>query len=302
MYLIILGLIMGMLSMTCVAENAVSFESIGTSADSIAAGGIYGVSESAHSLFENPSLLGTNYNVSVDVFYVKLLGEADYNTLSVAKRFGRSVVGVGYSGVSVQNIVSTAESGDEFIKSGSYNYALASYYLGAAHELSDKVRVGAAIKSRYSNLANTTSSGFNMDVGVTYDTPQLIVSSVIKNAAWFQNVTYKQGSDEEFPISSITTIKGIVGDFMPMAQVTLRDTTHAKMLVATGLKWHPPRINQMAFLAGYKQVPYKKASKGRFSTGLSLSLKGISIDYAYEDTKDVVFYTNNHYVSMKFKF
>ena len=94
LHMIMVGISIMVLQTGCFATNAIMFDTHGSSADSRAAAGILGLSESAHAIFQNPALLGSDYSVAVDVFHTRLLEEADFNALSVAKSIGKTSLGI----------------------------------------------------------------------------------------------------------------------------------------------------------------------------------------------------------------
>ena len=114
-------------------------------------------------------------------------------------------------------------------------------------------------------------------------------------------LTNKNRSNEGFPVGVSIAMIATARSLKPMVQVKVEDLEHASLLGALGLTWTPPKADQLTCIGGVKQVAYKNSRKYRFTTGLSLALKGLSLHYAYEYSPEIDVSHNNHFMSVSLK-
>lgn len=285
-------------------ESALMLSDLGVSAESIAAGGIDGVIESASSLMENPALMGNDYRLSVDVFHTSLLQEMSYNTISISKPFGFFTLGLGYMTTSLSDIGQTAESSDGmFYVVDSYEYKLDQYYLGFSTKLNNELTVGFNAKYRMMTLYDVSGQGTSFDFGAKYKLSNVIFTGRVNNVVPSQGyMEYSNGSKEQFPFGVVFGARVSFLGFHPMLQYHYKFDDYNNStggLLSSGIKWSPFGGKYISLLAGYRQLRELSENSSRITMGVNLMLSDIKLSYAFEQT-DRDFYNTSNYFSVGF--
>lgn len=282
------------------ATHALDLTDLGVSADSIAAGGIGGLTKSAQGIFVNPAMLGTDYNWSIDMFRAQLLPGSPVQTLSISKSLGaKHSIGAGYIATMMNRIPETQKTAgnDWFIEQvNEYNYQLGSAYVGVNSYIAKGFYLGGTLKYRHSKIYDVMGKGINADIGAVYHTGLRQISLSAHNIIRAAEISYSNDAAESFPLK-ITS---------QLSQTFRIGTAHAKaqwfndkpLLWGLGLSLHHDTLPYIRVLAGYRTIhEYNDHVAGRFTMGMTLAVKGVSFSYAYERNQNKV-YNDAHYFSI----
>jgi hypothetical protein len=117
-------------------------------------------------VFQNPSLLGTEMNMNVNVSYLSYIADISQGSAVFAKTLTPlSAFAIGVNYVNYGNFIGTDEGG---ISTGSFDakdIAVNGIY---SRDLTDKLRAGLTGKLLYSNYEQYSSSAVGFDVGLSY--------------------------------------------------------------------------------------------------------------------------------------
>jgi hypothetical protein len=288
------------------AERAFDITDIGTSAESVAGGGVHTISNTAHSIFLNPALLDHDINWSVDVFQTQTLEDVKINNISISKSYNNSSFGLGYTWTGMDGIQGAITSNSEIVAGETYEYNHSKFYLGGKMQLNKFFSTGVTLKLMTTRLGSYSGKGMNSDVGLLFQKPSYNIALGIHNILRMNKMTYTnhQGSalqDEEFPFklfinaSKQMTIKSLNSRL----HLQLNQYDKHPMLYSGGFKINHQKFPFLEGLLGYRHMFHLDKTIGRKSIGLNLNIKGIKLSYAYERSETPIF-DNMHYTSLSF--
>lgn len=130
-------------------------------------------------VYANPALLGPEAEGQLSLSYLNHLGGINAGFVTYArdvKGIGRLALGVRYLGYGSFDRTDTEGSAD-----GTFDAREAAITLGYAHDLTDRVRIGAAAHALFESVDDASGSALTADAGVAYDVPsqQLTLSASV---------------------------------------------------------------------------------------------------------------------------
>lgn len=279
-------------------EQAFVLTDLGSSAESISVGGVYGSSLSAQSVFENPALLGTDYSVSLDVFQTTVMDDFSIRAISGSKVLGKYTIALGYSGTGSTGIPKTVSKNQEFVLDGDYGYTQVNYYFGVQRQWMESLTAGVVYVRTSRELASVSGTGNNLNVGVSYRHALGRVSIAGTHILTDQRIDYSNGAQELFPSQVHVTFSSRWRAFEPMAQYSF--IQKSSNLMSFGLRWLPKFLPGLDLMTGYRQFQDLDETKGRWTVGLGLNLQYCRLGYAYERSP-IALLDNGHYFSISIK-
>jgi hypothetical protein len=292
------------------AGTALDLIDIGTSAESIALGGVYSVSDTAHSIFLNPARLGHNIRWSADVFHTKTISDVTIQNMSVSTTYKKYSLGVGHARTSMAGILRTVREGNK-PKTGkikqdslgrSYNYNHELFYFGGKVQLTEFFSAGVTAKLINTQLDTYSGKGLNSDIGIVWKKPSYSIGMSAHNILRSQKMKYGSAyQDEELPFKLIIntskkfSFKGMEATFHLQAK-----QQKGQPLYYAGVhEISYNRLKAIKLLIGYRTMPHLDKTISRQSVGVNLEIKGIKLSYAYEQSKLPIF-NHMHYTSLSF--
>ena len=286
-------------------EIALDLIDIGTSAESIALGGVYSASETAHSIFQNPASLGHNINWSVDIFQTQTISDVTIQNMSLSTAYKKYSLGVGYVRTSMGGMERTTTSNVEgkveiTALGNSYDYKDEAFYLGGKVQLTEFISTGITAKLVKRQIDTYSGKGLNSDIGIMWKSPSYSIGFSAQNILRNQKMEYGSAyQDEELPL------KLIMNTSKKLRFKALVSTIHFQVKHQSG---HPPyysggqelyyrRLSSLKLLLGYRTMLHLGSQTiSRQSIGLNLNIKGLKLSYAFEKSKAPIF-DNMHYFS-----
>ncbi len=254
----------------------------GTSARTIALGGIEGVHSSAYSLFENPAALPKDTTHHYSVFYMQLADkQSGYITAAASYPLGKGHIAFGFTQEQNPDIDHTSQnSNNEFISNGTFSPKQSMYQIGYQYPLKPNLSLGAALHYFSHDQFVTEGNGFNSTIGVQWDKEKWLMSLTAKNIL-ASKVSYNNGYDDlKFPSELVASARYNVTQKIGLYGQLKSD----HMLKAAGLRYTPfPYID---LLLGWNQIRVVETDD-KVSLGLTLNLNTIAVHFSYQDT-DVV--------------
>jgi hypothetical protein len=286
--------------------------SAGSSARMVRVGHIEGFSNQAHSVFDNPAGLYRIDKFSTSLFTTTFMEDVVYQNLSVAYRMPYGVLGVGYSAVGVNGLIATEKrlfdpgSGDpsdpyqyELIGVNTFDYGNRMFKIGYQFPQNDFISWGIGATYYTSTISTLNASGINLDAGVVVDLDPLSFSATAKNLMPGSGVAYSNGKSEKLPLDVTVGVQYLLQDVELLGQLKFADGTPRKLLQAYGVTYHPEFLPFITLSGGYSEVAVIRDIRKSYTAGIGFDLDGISFDYAYE-TSDNVVYNSKHYFSLGF--
>jgi chromosome segregation ATPase len=285
---------------------AMDMTQIGVSASTIALGGSYVSARSAHAIFINPALLSNRLNWSADVFQTQTVQDTLIQNISISKSIRRLVIGAGYSRAGMTDIgkttLETSGLSERIVAaSGTYGYMHQTVYAGTSMQLSKPLRVGVSGKWVSSEIDTITGSGMNADVGIHWVRPTYRVVFGIQNVLRQSKLNYSGPVEFESESMSLT------GTLSASKQIDINwikseihlqtiQSRNQPVLLSGGLSLMSYRFPFIEWLMGVRMVPHLDQTLLKKTAGLNLTIKGLSLSYAFEFSGDA-YYQQFHYVS-----
>jgi hypothetical protein len=261
---------------------------MGASARFIAVGGVEGFSHSAASIFENPAALYRVDRAGFSFFTATLMNEVKYNHVSFVTETSLGRFGVGYMGASVVDNYTTGENEqNEFYEKSAFDYQNMVIKLAYQNSLSPELHVGGNLVHYEQNFYNVAGSGNNLDLGLLWIQSWGQVSFSLKNLLWDGVVTYGDGKTETVATDIILGYGNrFFEEFDVLGQVMQRqDST----MMSFGLVYMPSFLNQVSFMAGYREYQVLDAVKNKIAIGMGLHLAPLDFYYSYEKSDHIEF-------------
>jgi hypothetical protein len=229
-------------------------------------------------------------------------------------------LGLGYMLVGIEDIPKTAEVGvpdterTEYVRTGSFGYqdmvGKISYQVSQTRTLHFGVSASYFAKT----FDTIKGQGFNADVGVLFTSDVLSVSIGIKNVISSLKVNYTDSAvptyngEEDLPLESVYAMRYNFGDFTLFGQMKTKSKDR-RIIKSAAVNYNPSFLPILHVSAAYKEFPSNFSNEGEFSKdvdsniagGIGLELFGLNVDYAYEQSKHVLF-NHKHYFSVGLNF
>jgi len=298
----LMGVVMMILSIGSLSVSAAPYyliSDLGVSAQTIGLGRVEGLTNSASGVFENPAAINTDYMYSASFFTAQIMNEVNYLAFSGAQKFDFGTVGVGYMQASIGDIPLTADNGVRFIRVGTFDYLNYIAKVSYQYDYAEKISVGASMVNYSQRFHDVNSSGFNFDVGATYQMwDDLALSVFSRNIVPGLNVSYDDGSTEELQLELTGSARYTFEDFIYFAQLRFKGGHY---LTSWALRYQPSFFSFIALNTGYYSDLVVEQIHSGYSLGLSLLLGSVEVHYAYEKS-DYVGANNKSYVSLDVNF
>lgn len=275
---------------------------LGSSAKTIGIANIEGFNYTSSALFENPASLQGPNRLSFSFFTTTLIQEITYTNLSINYLTKYGSFAAGYMSADVSGIPNTAlDNNDRAIEIDTFSYNNSLFKLGYALELGRELNLGIGATFASTEAGSFISgNGYNFDLGLSYTLEKLSFSLIGKNLLKNSPVTYSDGSEENFPSQTLFGSRYHMGDFIAYGQIKLLDSSE-KPLSSLALTYSPETLKLLSLSIGYQEFIVPNEIKNNLTMGLSLYLKGIEYNYAYE-TSEYVEFDGNHYFSISLNF
>ena len=298
--------------------SAIDLTDIGSSADSIAGGGVNLVNRGASSIFQNPAVIDHRLNWSLDFFQTQPVDDIYVQSLSASRSYLNYSVGVGYLGTSASDIENTsdtlnAQNGEIQSLNTVHNYQYGTYYLSGKKDFLNGFSGGLSLKYTQLNLAQIKGAGINSDLSMIWEKSGNIISVGANNILTGNKLKYKDNENtvyqsETYPlklfVSGATYFRFnqvIARIFAQVQKNTLKGNEVGEIfsptLVSFGTRLKYLKIPYIELMLGYRTVPYLNQTKARQSMGINLKSGGLQLSYAYERSNTPVF-DNHHYISL----
>ncbi|MFI5237357.1 MAG: type IX secretion system protein PorQ [Ignavibacteriales bacterium] len=168
---VLLFLLAVLLTGTSIAQTTYDFLRIDMSARAAALGGSFVTNnDDVEVIFYNPAGMSFLENDPITFSFVKHLLDINLFSLSYSTelkdvgRFGSAIKYINYG---------TFDEADEFgTRTGEFSAGELAFLIGYTNEFSDNFYYGANAKFIYSSIADKSSSGIGLDLGVNYEFPE----------------------------------------------------------------------------------------------------------------------------------
>ncbi len=286
---------------------------VGSSARMVRTGHIEGFSNQANAVFDNPAGLYRIDHLSTTLFATTFMEEVSYQNLAFAMRAPYGVIGFGYMSVGVNGLISTEKSplfpnADltdpqqyDIIGKGTFDYGNRMFKVAYQFPQNEFISWGIGATYYTSTISTVNASGLNLDAGVVLDLEPVIFSITAKNIIPGMGVTYTNGGKEKLPLDLTFGMQYLLQDVELMAQVKASDGANKKFLKSVGANYHPEFLPSLTLSGGYSEIAVIKDVRSSFTGGIGFEMEGVSFDYAYE-TSDNVVYNGKHYFSLGLSF
>ena len=271
---------------------------IGASAKTIGRGYIEGFDQRAHSVFENPAILGSVNNGSIDVFSATLMNEITYRNIALAAPTPIGTLGVGFMEAISYEIPYTIEIGGRFAVEDWFDWRDSIYKLSFQSDVLDSLSLGASYVRYKRYFYSISADGWDIDLGAFYKLNWIQVSFIGRNVLG-HSVTHIDAKDatysvaEKLPFQGIAAVKLSGADFHAMAQVK---RVSSVTLAFFGIAYEPPFLPSITLRAGFRNVLVKAIIKNSVTAGFGVDFWGFNFDVAYEKS-DYMDFDHKIYVS-----
>jgi hypothetical protein len=153
----------------CGEVTGLAFLKIGVGARAVGMGSAQvAVASDATSLYWNPAGLALVNGWNLHLSHNEWVQDMRYEYLAVAKRMGRHGLGIGFSGLYMNELERRDETGRLLGHFGFYDIAVTG---GWGMNVKPGVYVGSSVKMLVEQIDDMTARSFAVDVGAKYDTP-----------------------------------------------------------------------------------------------------------------------------------
>jgi hypothetical protein len=292
-----------LLSLLSSPSQAVYYRDItdsGTSASSIALGGVQGFDTHATVLLDNPSALHHATN-NVSAMFLSYFDGTQHMTAGVTYPLtSKWTVGVATAYERSADLDKTTTSTtNEAVALGTFVLDHIQTACGTDYALSENFHVGASWIHYIDRFDGLTSYGNDIAVGATLATPLATYTVSGKNLGR-RDVVYSDGTSERLPVEWTWGVKSAplsLFNTTVYGQLKSIDGT-PKLLTSLGLHAFLDDEKTFGVSLGYRDKTTAGFIKGTFTAGLSLKLESLTLDYAYEAT-DVYQNAGQYYFSVK---
>ena len=250
----------------------------GSSARTLALGGVEGVHNGAYAIFENPAALLKDSAQNFSMMYYNLAdGESSYFNIGTSFEGWGGHWGFGYAQLRSPNLNYTeADSNSEFYSDSTFAIAESLFSIGYSQSLNPSLSWGASLHYVSQDYFLTKGTGYNLDIGTQWDANPFLVSLTAKNIITDATVTYTDGYTAlHFPAELVLSTRYAFSDnFGIYAQVK-----GPHNLKAAGLRYSP--LSSIDFLVGWKEMEATSITQ-KFTTGISLNLSPARLHFSYQ--------------------
>ena len=286
------------------ADYAIVTE-LGSSAKSIALGGLEGFSSSSQSVFENPAGLYRIKRTSVSIFKTNIMNnDVHYNALSIAKAFKFGALGFGYYSAAVSGVPHTVERLEVvpyYDVDHYFDYKNSLMKFSYQTQVRQDLMLGASYTHYHHHYFDVKGRGQNLDLGLIWMKGDKELSALIRNVIPGMAVEYKkmEHQDETIPTHIVVSSR-VPWQFFTLYQQLKK--VKSNYLPSLGLEYTPPLFPHLDLFAGYKQsLSYTYTLVKNITVGLGLNLYDVHFYYAYEKS-DYITHDNKSYFSMTYSF
>lgn len=275
-------------------------DQIGSSPRTIALGNIEGMASGSSCVFDNPAtLMNSNYALSS---MTTELSDTDstFFTWGASLPFWNGHLGLGMMSVESRNLDKTALGQfDQFYSESKFGTRDSIYLVAYQYMVDKELSVGITAKVVDQDLYTTKGTGYNIDLGALYETPQYRLSGSVKNILRSLNVTYsKDQSELKFPFEACVGGRYALGNIGVLSQVKYIEDG-ALFLKSVGIDYTPIQEG-LTFYLGWKEIAALTTVHNTYGLGIGLDLGTISIAASYE-LSDFFEQDSRRYLSFEIK-
>ena len=273
----------------------------------IGLGGAYvAVADDAASIYGNPAGLAAISKPQVSSMFGKFIDEYNYTALGLVYPTKYGVIGLGYSGSSIDGApVTRIKAGTENSPQPLYEADPAQGSVGNTNSVliasygtivRNVVKAGAKVKVFQNNLSgggisNGNGTGLDLDLGVQVEPKEwlkvgLLAQNVLP-ASMGGQISYPGGHTESYPASiTIGSAVKVPGQELLVALDIKSSLSEKNPSTAhLGIEWKPAPL--LAVRAGIDQ--------NNLSAGVGINIKGFRFDYGYHQFASAPGVSNNYF-------
>jgi len=289
----------------------------GSSAGVVRLGMIEGMSEGADSVFANPASLYRINQLSTSLFTTTFMDEVTYRNAAIALRFSFGTVGVGIMDLGVDDLEKTVKTDAGVDVDSYFNYKNSLLKLAYGFSQSEQVHFGLSGTYYFNKFDTVSASAFNLDFGTVVKFDRLEFSFLVRNMLVSNDVVFadtetgsnsSNGQTENLPLETVYSLKYAKGHFNLYGQLKTIGSERA-LQKHVALEFKPKFLPVLSLSAGMYQYSLLHYEEGELlddqkltaSFGMTLNLRGVTFDYAYEKSEHIEF-DHKHFFSAGFSF
>jgi len=296
--------IVAFIAMTSSSAMCADIMQIGAGARSISLGRAYvGELGDANSMLLNPAGINRIATFELSSMYANLAGDVSYTMINAALPTQFGVVGFGYTGSSVGDLmITTMEDTGRIGSIGSFNYGSNVMYVSYAGQPSENLSLG--ISGKYyskgaSQISGGTGAGMSVDLGAIYKVNDNLRLGLSGQNLFNTGIKWEDGINEPIPYNLRAGMVLTPNDKLTV-MLDAEKQQGSQVLFKAGSEfniwkalWVRGGAEQMSQGEGQSYINY--------TGGVGLKIGELKIDYAYyRDT--LVLDNSTHFVSLTIDF
>jgi len=292
------------IAMTSSSAMCADIMQIGAGARSISLGRAYvGELGDANSMLLNPAGINKITTFELSSMYANFASDVSYTVINAALPTEFGVIGIGYTGSSIADLmITTMEETGRIGSIGSFNYGSNVMYVSYAGQPTDNLYLG--ISGKYyskgaSQISDGTGAGMSVDLGAMYKVNENIRLGLSGQNLFNTGIKWENGVNESIPYNLRAGMVLTPNDKLTV-MLDAEKQQGSQVLFKAGSEfniwknlWIRGGAEQMSQGEGQSYINY--------TGGVGLKIGELKIDYAYyRDT--LVLDNSTHFVSITIDF
>lgn len=261
----------------------------GTSAKTKALGNIEGIHRQASIVNENPASMQPLSGRHMSIFYTDQINQdTQFLSASIMDEYKDYRFGLSYTSLTIPDIYATsADENDEFFIDRSFQTYESVLTLAGSKMIDDVLSIGVSAKHFTQDLFTEKGSGFNIDVGLYYNSEKTQISALAKNIFTDLDVVYDSDSIHvDLPFITQLSIAREINPALTVYGQLRFNWTKSQLLKSVAAKWSVlPESKIFNVYFGFKESSVLDVIESRWTTGLGLELNTLEFQFFYEQTE-----------------